>query len=215
MATVSIPEVPAHIEAVARAARGYMPELEGEALYAKAYQALATANGPVLEIGTYCGKSACYLGAAALAQGRRCITIDHHRGSEEMQVGWEHHDASVVDPATQRIESLPEFRRTMERAGLESTVIAIVGDSLAVAELWSTPLAMVFIDGGHSESIALADYDAWAQWIAPGGVLALHDVFEDPADGGQGPFRVWQRAVEDGWVPLSTTGSLRCLTRAN
>lgn len=215
MATVSIPEVPAHIDAVARAARGYMPEREGEALYATAYQALAATDGPLLEIGTYCGKSACYLGAAARAQGRLCVTIDHHRGSEEMQAGWEHHDSSVVDSATQRIESLPEFRRTMERAGLESTVVAIVGDSLAVAGLWSTPLAMVFIDGGHSEHIAMADYDAWAQWIAPGGVLAFHDVFEDPAEGGQGPFRVWQRAVEDGWVPLSTTGSLRCLTRAN
>ena len=196
---------------VARAAKGFMPDDEGRALYEAA--CAAASLGPLLEIGTYCGKSAVYLGAAARERDTVLFTVDHHRGSEENQAGWEHHDRDVVDPRTGRMDTLPFFRRTMEDAGLEDAVVAVVGQSIPVARAWKTPVAFLFIDGGHAEDVAMADYDHWSPHLMPGGTLAIHDVFEDPADGGQAPFYVWQRAVGDGFTPVSTTGSLRVLRK--
>ena len=201
----------ADLLAAARAAKGFMPDDEGVALYEAGLKAGGV--GPLLEIGTYCGKSAVYLGAAARAAGTVLFTVDHHRGSEENQSGWEHHDADVVDPATGRMDTLPFFRRTIEGAGLEDVVIAVVGRSVPVARAWRTPLGLLFIDGGHALDVAMADYEGWASNVLPGGVLVFHDVFEDPAEGGQAPFAVWQRAVADGFTPVSTTGSLRVLRR--
>jgi hypothetical protein len=171
--------------------------------------------GPLLEIGTYCGKSAVYLGAAARERGTVLFTIDHHRGSEEIQPGWEHHDPELVDPRTGRMDSLPFFRRTIEGAGLEDVVIAVVGDSPAVARYWTAPLGLLFIDGAHSEAPAVADYEAWAPKVARGGLLAVHDVFDDPSEGGRGPFLVWERAVASGrFTEAGRTGSLRVLRRS-
>jgi predicted O-methyltransferase YrrM len=199
----------AHLLAVARDARGFMPDDEGAALYEAGLA--GGASGPLLEIGTYCGKSAVYLGAAARERNTVLFTVDHHRGSEENQAGWEHHDAEVVDPATGRMDTLPFFRRTIERAGLEDSVIGVVGPSTAVARAWQTPLGLLFIDGGHAFDVALADYAGWSRNVIAGGLLVFHDVFEDPDAGGQAPFEVWKRAVADGFTPVATTGSLRVL----
>jgi MMP 1-O-methyltransferase len=199
----------ASLLAAARAAVGFMPDDEGLALHAAGRAAGAT--GPLLEIGTYCGKSAIYLGAAAREEGSVLFTVDHHRGSEENQAGWAHHDERLVDPRTGRMDTLPFFRRTIEDAGLEDVVIAVIGASPTVAAHWATPLGLVFVDGGHALDVALADYEGWSHHLAPGGSLVFHDVFDDPADGGQAPYQVWQRAVADGFTPVSTTGSLRVL----
>jgi predicted O-methyltransferase YrrM len=189
-----------------------MPTDEGQALH-DAVLAIGDVAGPVVEIGSYCGKSTVWLGAAAQATGRVVVTVDHHRGSEEMQAGWEHHDAGLVDPGTGRMDSLPELRRTLAAAGLEDTVIAVVGDSPIVAIWWSRPAAMVFIDGGHGPVPAHADYDLWARWVLPGGLLAIHDVFPDPADGGRPPYEIYLRALDDGFEEEGVTGSLRVLRR--
>jgi predicted O-methyltransferase YrrM len=200
-----------HLLDVARAAKGFMPDDEGLALHEAARA--AGSSGPLLEIGTYCGKSAVYLGAAAREAGTVLFTVDHHRGSEENQAGWEHHDSEVVDPRTGRMDTLPFFRRTIEAAGLEDVVVAIIGHSVPVARAWCTPLAFLFIDGGHAEDVAMADYAHWSPHVMAGGTLAIHDVFEDPRDGGQAPLHVWQRAVSDGFEPVETSGSLRILRR--
>jgi len=204
--------VDAELLAAARAAIGFMPDDEGLALHDAALAGAAA--GPLLEIGTYCGKSAIYLGAAAREAGTVAFTVDHHRGSEENQSGWEHHDTSLVDERTGRMDTLPVFRRTIEDAGLEDVVVAVIGDSPTVARHWGTPLGLCFIDGGHAYDVAVADYEAWSAHVAPGGALVFHDVFEDPAEGGQAPFLVWQAAVaSDRFTPVSTTGSLRVLRR--
>src|SRR3954470_5047860 len=150
----------ADLLASARAARGFMPDDEGLALHRLARARLP--HGPVLEVGTYCGKSAVYLGAAAKEVGGVAFTVDHHHGSEENQAGWEHHDPTLVDPRTGRMDTLPTFRRNIANAGLEDVVIAVVGASTTVAPLWNTPLGLLFIDGGHSEEFAQGDYTAWA-----------------------------------------------------
>jgi predicted O-methyltransferase YrrM len=200
--------------ALARAARGFMPDDEGLALHRLARERLP--HGPVLEVGSYCGKSALYLGAAARAVGGVVFTIDHHHGSEENQPGWEHHDPTLVDPRTGRMDTLPAFRMTIEDAGLEDVVVAVVGDSAVVAAHWRTPLSLLFIDGGHGEAPAHADYDGWARWVMAEGLLCIHDVFPDPADGGRPPYDVYLRALASGgFTEVEAVGSLRVLRRVS
>jgi predicted O-methyltransferase YrrM len=203
------------LRAAAETARGFMPTDEGVALYDAAVAAAATATGPFLEVGSYCGKSSVYLGAAARATGRVLFAVDHHRGSEENQPGWEWHEPDLVDPAVGKIDTLPVFRRTVHDAGLEEVVIAVVGPSPVVAANWSTPLAFLFIDGGHGAEPAQADFAGWTPQVAPGGTLAIHDVFPDPADGGRPPYEdIYLPALAAGFEEVSATGSLRVLHRA-
>ena len=172
------------------------------------------ALGPLLEIGTYCGKSAIYLGAAARGAGSVLYTVDHHRGSEENQAGWEHHDERLVDPRTGRMDTLPFFRRTIEEAGLEDVVVAVIGDSPTVAAHWATPLGLVFVDGGHAFDVALADYEGWSRLVAPGGTLVFHDVFEDPPTAVRRRSGCGSAPSPTASTPVSTTGSLRVLRAA-
>jgi MMP 1-O-methyltransferase len=205
------------LKRAAERATGFMPVAEGLALCetAEGYAAV----GPVLEVGSYCGKSALYLAAGVRAARKggvrqQVVTVDHHRGSEEHQPGWEYHDASLVDPQSGRFDTLPRLRATLAGAGVEDDVVVIVGRSVDVARLWRTPLGMLFIDGGHTDAAANWDYEGWAPWVALGGVLAIHDVYPDPADGGQAPFRIYQRALASGaFTEVRHTGSLRVLER--
>lgn len=206
------PVMPEALRRLAEAIRGFMPPEEGLALYEAACTYLPL--GPVVEVGTYCGRSTVYLGAAARETGGTVVTVDHHRGSEEHQAGWEYHDPDLVDPDSGALDTLPEFRRTMTAAGLEEHVVAVVGGSAAVAALWRTPAGMVFVDGGHTEEAAQADYAGWSRWVRPGGALAIHDVFPDPADGGRPPYNIYRRAVDSGeFQQVRECGSLRVLER--
>lgn len=198
------------LRAAAEAAPGFMPPDEGLALYRAGL--LGAAVGPLLEVGTYCGKSTIYLAAAAKEGGTVVVTVDHHRGSEEHQPGWEYHDPSLVDPATGRIDTLPVMRRTLHGAGVEEQVVAVVGRSTAVAALWTTPVGLVFIDGGHTEEAALGDLRGWTPHLMVGGVLVIHDVFPDPAEGGQAPYHAYREALHSGqFTEESAVGSLRVL----
>ncbi|HWU31390.1 MAG TPA: class I SAM-dependent methyltransferase [Marmoricola sp.] len=211
---MSTPPMDPTLREAALAAKGFMPLDEGDFLYELG--TIALAQGPGVEIGTYCGKSSIYLGAAARAANSTFYTVDHHRGSEENQEGWEHHDTSVVDSEFGLMDTLPTFRKTIARAGLEDEVIAVIGRSTTVAKHWRTPVALLFIDGGHAEVHAQNDYSGFAHWVQPGGTLVIHDVFERPGDGGQAPFRVWQRAVASGaFTPAGVVGSMRALTRTS
>ncbi|AQW50399.1 class I SAM-dependent methyltransferase [Streptomyces violaceusniger] len=195
-------------------AKGFMPLDEGLALHAAAADAAGRLGLPLLEVGTYCGRSTILLADAARAAGTVVVTVDHHRGSEEQQPGWEYHDPEVVDPQVGRMDTLPTFRRTLLQAGLEDHVIAVVGRSPRVAAVWGRPVGLVFIDGGHTDEHASADYEGWAPHLAPGGLLVIHDVFPDPADGGQAPYRIYRRALASGaFTEVSATRSLRVLRR--
>ncbi len=189
-----------------------MPADEGLALHRAAVG--LEVDGPMLEVGSYCGKSSIYLGAAASQTGRLLFALDHHRGSEENQEGWEWHEPDLVDTEISRIDTLPTFRRTIHDAGLEGTVVALVGDSPAVAAAWKTPLALLFIDGGHGSEPAHLDYEGWVPKVVIGGRLLIHDVFPDPADGGRPPFEIYTRAMESGsFTQIEAVGSLRLLER--
>jgi len=200
----------------ALAATGFMPPDEGDALHEAALAAGAAVPGlPFLEVGSYCGRSTVWLGGAARAAGSVLFAVDHHRGSEENQAGWEHHDTSVVDPRTGKMDTLPRFRDTIHDAGLEDVVFAVVGQSAAVAAHWASPLALLFIDGGHGHEPARLDYEGWTPHVALGGTLAIHDVFPDPADGGRPPYeRIFLPALASGrFEEIGVAGSLRVLRR--
>ncbi|MCX5437031.1 MULTISPECIES: class I SAM-dependent methyltransferase [unclassified Streptomyces] len=211
MSAAPKPEILAAFEA----AKGFMPLGEGLALYAAAAEA-ATLGLPLLEVGTYCGRSTILLADAARQAGVSALTVDHHRGSEEQQPGWDYHDPETVDPVVGRMDTLPTFRRTLHAAGLEDHVIALVGRSPQVAAVWGGPLGLVFIDGGHTDEHATADYEGWAPHVAEGGLLLIHDVFPVKIDEwtGQAPYRVYLRALESGaFTEVSATDSLRVLRR--
>lgn len=202
----------ARLFALAEQVTGFMPADEGAALHDAAARYMH--GGVAVEIGTYCGKSTVMLGAAAARAGSVLYTVDHHHGSEEHQPGWEFHDQSMVDPVSGRFDTLPSLRRTLDQAGLDDAVVAVVGRSSVVARGWRTPVEFLFIDGGHSEEAANSDFDGWAKWVSVGGALVIHDVFPDPADGGRPPYLIYCRALESGdFTEIGATGSLRVLER--
>lgn len=194
------------------AIKGFLDPAEGARLHALALE--VGSRGPCLEVGSYCGKSTAYLGSACRQVGTVLFAVDHHRGSEEHQPGEEYHDPELLDAASGRMDSFAAFRRTVDAAGLADTVVPIVATSGVASRAWGTPLALVFIDGGHSREAALADYRGWACHVVPGGVLAIHDVFPDPADGGRAPYEIYQLALASGlFAARPMTGSLGVLER--
>ncbi|MGB0435379.1 MAG: class I SAM-dependent methyltransferase [Mycobacterium sp.] len=209
-----LPVAAATLFDLAERVTGFMPADEGRALYDTAVNYLG--NGFGVEIGTYCGKSTVLLGAAARQTGGLVYTVDHHHGSEEHQAGWEYHDTTMVDQATGLFDTLPTLRHTLDAAGLDEHVVAIVGRSSVVARGWRTPLRFLFIDGGHTEEAANRDFDGWVRWIEVGGALVIHDVFPDPSEGGQAPFHIYRRALDTGdFLEVQAIGSMRVLERVS
>ena len=203
--------------AYADSVNGFMPRPEGVALATAALRHGWThPGGTWLEIGAWCGKSAVYLGAAAQATTSVLYSLDHHHGSEENQAGWEHFDATLVDPVDGRLNTLPHWQRTIAEAQLEQTVIGLVGPSEVVAAHFAQPLDLLFIDGGHGEEVAWADYRAWTPKVVAGGLVMIHDVFPDPADGGRPPYEIYRAALTSGeFVERGAEGSLRVLERVD
>ncbi len=200
--------------ALARTVSGFMPDDEGAALTRHGLEVGARRPGGTwLEVGAWCGKSAVYLGAAAAATSSVLYSLDHHRGSEENQAGWEYFDPTLVDPHDGRLNTLPWWQRTIAAADLESTVIGVVGPSTVVAAHFNQSLDLLFIDGGHARDVAWADYRSWAPKVVTGGSLLIHDVFDDPADGGRPPYEIYQAARANGFDDVDAVGSLRVLRR--
>ena len=203
-----IPDLPADIDQI----KGFLAQDEAEALYAQA--SLASALGPVLEIGSYCGKSTIYLGLACRAEHSTVFALDHHRGSEEHQQGEFFHDPELFDSGEGVVDTFKEFRRNITRAGLNDVVVPVVAGSEAAARHWQTPLGMVFIDGGHSLEAALTDYRCWMPHLMRGGILAIHDLFADAHEGGQAPYAVYRMAQASGlFENLGQVNSLGLLRR--
>jgi predicted O-methyltransferase YrrM len=173
--------------------KGFLDERESDYLYQLALK--ASKKGPCLEIGSYCGKSAVYIGGACKENNAVLFSLDHHRGSEEQQPGQEYFDPDLLNEQTGLIDTLPLFRHTLAVFALEDTVIPIVGRSETIGRAWQTPLSLIFIDGSHAYESVLKDYQIWSKHLMPGGYLVFHDIFPDPEKGGQAPYRVYQLAV--------------------
>lgn len=192
--------------------KGFLADDEARALYDWASE--VTTLGPCLEIGSYCGKSSIFLGHGCKRNYSVLFAVDHHRGSEEHQQGEEYHDADLYNSQLEVMDSFPQFRRNMQAFDLDEHVIPIVASSALTARAWATPLAMVFIDGGHSEAAAKNDCMIWSQFVLPKGILAIHDIFPNPEEGGQGPYLAMQAVLASGdFVHLTTVRSLAILQR--
>ena len=201
-------DLPLDISAI----KGFLSDAEAATLYR--YAAQQSAQGPVLEIGSYCGKSTVVLGAACQKHGGIVYAVDHHRGSEEHQKGEFFHDPELYDAAEAQFDSFKEFRRNIARADLHDTVVPLVTSSDVASRCWNTLLAMVFIDGGHSLEAALTDYRCWAGHIQRGGILAIHDLFDKPEEGGQAPIAIYRLAIASGlFEPIERSDSLGVLRR--
>ncbi len=191
--------------------KGFLDEDEGLRLFDLALEACSL--GPCLEIGSFCGKSTIYLGVACKIKGRTLFTIDHHRGSEEQQPGQPYFDSDLFDNTTGLIDSFPYFRAVIQKAELDEVVVPMVTKSSVAARDWATPLGLVFIDGGHSYEAVMTDYKCWNPHLLPGGFLIFHDIFLDPAEGGQAPYEVYKMALTSGQfeeLPMTKTlGALR------
>ena len=203
-------KLPSHLNSV----KGFLDHDEGICLYNHALS--SSKKGPILEIGSYCGKSTIYLATAAKEYNCSVYSVDHHTGSEENQVGWEYHDIELFDEETGKINSFPEFMRNLRKANLLDTVIPIVSDSSLVSRDWKIPLSMVFIDGGHTMEAAFNDFNNWKDKIIKGGILAIHDVFPNPDDGGRPPFEIYRKALSDNnFKEVEAVKSLRILEKLN
>ena len=203
-------KLPSHLNSV----KGFLDHDEGICLYNHALS--SSKKGPILEIGSYCGKSTIYLATAAKEYNCSVYSVDHHTGSEENQVGWEYHDIELFDEETGKINSFPEFMRNLRKANLLDTVIPIVSDSSLVSRDWKIPLSMVFIDGGHTMEAAFNDFNNWKDKIIKGGILAIHDVFPNPDDGGRPPYEIYRKALsENNFKEVEAVKSLRILEKLN
>jgi predicted O-methyltransferase YrrM len=203
-----IPGLPADIDRI----KGFLAEDEAQALYQQALR--ASKLGPVLEIGSYCGKSTIYLGLACRANNSTVFALDHHRGSEEHQRGEFFHDPELYDAGEGVMDTFKEFRRNIRLAGLDEVVVPVVAGSEVASKNWRTPLGMVFIDGGHSLKAALTDYRCWMPHLMRGGMLAIHDLFDDAHAGGQAPYAIYRMALASGlFQNLGQVNSLGLLQR--
>jgi hypothetical protein len=191
--------------------KGFLDQEEGSRLFELASEACSL--GPCLEIGSFCGKSTVYLGVACKIKGKTLFSIDHHQGSEEQQPGQPYFDADLIDSKSGLIDSFPYFRDIIQKAGLDEVVVPMVTKSQVAARDWATLLGLVFIDGGHSYETVITDYKCWHPHLILGGFLAFHDIFLDPAEGGQAPHEVYKLALASGQfeeLPMTKTlGTLR------
>lgn len=192
--------------------KGFLAGEEAASLYELARK--AAPFGPCLEIGSYCGHSAAYLGLGCREVGGVLFSIDHHRGSDEQQPGQAYYDPELLDPETGRINTFPMFCKTIRELSLEDTVVPIVAPSEVVARLWRTPLSLIFIDGGHSIDETYADFNGWVSHLIPGGYLLIHDIFSNPEEGGQAPFCIYNLALASGlFLALPMVRTLGVLKR--
>jgi predicted O-methyltransferase YrrM len=204
--------LPARALEAALGCKGFLDADEGQRLFelARDYAHL----GPIVEIGSYCGKSSVYLGSGARCAGGTLVCVDHHRGNEEQQRGEQYHDPEVYDPNAEGLDTLPFLRETLRKAGLEEVAILLVTRSARAADIWKVPAGMVFIDGGHTQVAADTDYECWAPVVVRSGILAIHDLFPDPSQGGQAPINIYRRALASGeFEELPTTKTLGVLRR--
>jgi len=164
--------MPGQLRCAAEAAHRLHAAEEGLALYRARPR---TPRRPGTEIGTYCGSPRSTLAAAA-RQGRPgVITGGPSHGSEENQPAGNTR-SGLSTPAPGAGHAAACGGPPSVTPAWRTTWIVIVAVR-AVARLWRDAGRAAVIDGGHTEAAARGDYEGWARWVAPGGALAIHDVF--------------------------------------
>lgn len=189
---------------------GFLPLAEGAALVEAATAANASL-GPFLEVGSYRGKSASYLGPVARQLGTVLFCVDHHRSPNS-----DPDSSDTLVAADDAVaDTLPKFRQAIQEAELEDTVIAVIGKSATVAQYWSRDLSLLFLNGSHDEDELRSDFDGWVSRVAVGGLAIIHGVATDPDEGSTAPYEhLYLPVVRSGeYKEVKAVGSLRILRR--
>ena len=189
-----------------------MPQHEGKALTKWAEQ--FSTKGPALEIGTFGGKSSLYIAAGSSSNEQLVFTIDHHQGSEEHQTGEEYFDPDIFDAALGRVNTVPLMQSNLSQFEESRYIVPMIANANALAPIWTIQLGLLFIDGSHTEISAQNDYANWNTKIVPGGALVIHDIYENPEEGGQAPFLIYQKALEDGFALYERVDTIACLIKS-
>ena len=190
--------------------KGFMPPHEGEVLIKWASK--FSIKGVIMEIGTYCGKSSIYLSVGAKKNNQIVFTLDHHLGSEEHQINEEYFDKEIYDYSEKRVNTLPLLIQNINHFKIEN-IVPIISESTKASINWDTNLGILFIDGGHSFESANNDYLCWEPKIIKGGALIIHDIFENPSDGGQAPYEIYQKALKNNYKVYERVDTLVCLIK--
>ncbi len=192
--------------------KGFMPSHEGLALTKWAEE--FSHYGPALEIGTFGAKSALYIAAGSSILNQLVYTIDHHSGSEEHQLGEEYFDPEIYDEKLGRVNTVPLMQSNLQQFDESKWIVPILANANSVAPSWGIELGLLFIDGSHTEISAMNDYDNWRSKLHSKGALVIHDIYEKPEDGGQAPYLIYQKALEEGFQLYERVDTIVCLTKA-
>ena len=193
--------------------KGFLELNEGIALYEEVKR--VSKNNFCVEIGSYCGKSTCFIGQACKENKSKLITIDHHKGSEEQQLGEFYFDAEVYDEKLGRVNTLPLLEKNLAKFDLEDVVKPLVMDSISASKIVENNADLIFIDGSHTFESAESDYELWKNKIKKGGTLAIHDVYDSEDEGGQAPNKIFKQSLNEGFNFIKRVKSLVLLQKSN
>ena len=193
--------------------KGFLDLNGGIALYEEVKR--VSENNFCVEIGSYCGKSTCFIGQACKENKSKLITIDHHKGSEEQQLGELYFDAEVYDKKLGRVNTLPLLEKNLAKFDLEDVVKPLVMDSISASKIVENNADLIFIDGSHTFESAESDYELWKNKIKKGGTLAIHDVYDSEDEGGQAPNKIFKQSLNEGFNFMKRVKSLVLLQKSN
>ena len=193
--------------------KGFLELNEGIALYDEVKR--VSKNNFCVEIGSYCGKSTCFIGQACKENKSKLITIDHHKGSEEQQLGELYFDAEVYDEKLGRVNTLPLLEKNLAKFDLEDIVKPLVMDSISASKIVENNADLIFIDGSHTFESAESDYELWKNKIKKGGTLAIHDIYDSEDEGGQAPNKIFKQSLNEGFNFIKRVKSLVLLQKSN
>ena len=193
--------------------KGFLDLNEGIALYEEVKR--VSKNNFCVEIGSYCGKSTCFIGQACKENKSKLITIDHHKGSEEQQLGELYFDAEVYDEKLGRVNTLPLLEKNLAKFDLEDVVKPLVMDSISASKIVENNADLIFIDASHTFESAESDYELWKNKIKKGGTLAIHDVYDSEDEGGQAPNKIFKESLNEGFNFIKRVKSLVLLQKSN
>ena len=193
--------------------KGFLDLNEGIALYEEVKR--VSENNFCVEIGSYCGKSTCFIGQACKENKSKLITIDHHKGSEEQQLGELYFDAEVYDEKLGRVNTLPLLEKNLAKFDLEDVVKPLVMDSISASKIIENNADLIFIDGSHTFESAESDYELWKNKIKKGGTLAIHDIYDSEDEGGQAPNKIFKQSLNEGFNFMKRVKSLVLLQKSN
>lgn len=193
--------------------KGFLDLNEGIALYEEVKR--VSENNFCVEIGSYCGKSTCFIGQACKENKSKLITIDHHKGSEEQQLGELYFDAEVYDEKLGRVNTLPLLEKNLAKFDLEDVVKPLVMDSISASKIVENNADLIFIDGSHTFESAESDYELWKNKIKKGGTLAIHDIYDSEDEGGQAPNKIFKQSLNEGFNFMKRVKSLVLLQKSN